>query len=207
MQINQIQSVHKLYPLSSQRVSFRGDVVSNKNIERDVFEKVIDIDSRGVYPAGVLSNFIESHFKVDGVKVNSMEGFLQALKTSDVEEQKEVCKLVGIKAKRAGNKLKAREGYDASVVYWRNQSMPRTSKEYQSLLKKAYESKYQYDSVFRKALNLTKGSKLTHSIGKSSALETILTEQEFVDMLHYLRDEYKPNKIKVLIRTLMSKFF
>lgn len=191
--------------LQTSTLSFKGNVPSYKQLNYDSFEKVIDIDSRGIYPAGILSNFTESHFTIDGVKVNSMEGFLQSLKTADPEEQKNICTMVGIKAKRAGNKLKAKEGYNPNIVFWNNNSMARDSREYQNLLKKAFEAKFDYDAKFRKALAETKGSKLTHSIGKSSIYQTILTEQEFVDLLHYLRDQYSPNKIKVLVKTALGK--
>lgn len=55
----------------------------------------LDIHSGHDYPSGALSNFAPHPFVIDGVECASMEGFLQALKFSNPDVQKEVCKLVG----------------------------------------------------------------------------------------------------------------
>ena len=41
---------------------------------------MIDVYSNGAYPANELSNFAYPLFVLDGVHINSMEGFLQSLK-------------------------------------------------------------------------------------------------------------------------------
>ena len=61
----------------------------------------MDIGSGNGYPSAALSNFAPHPFVIDGVECASMEGFLQSLKFSNPDMQKEVCKLIGIKAKRA----------------------------------------------------------------------------------------------------------
>ena len=48
----------------------------------------MDIGSGNGFPAASLSNFAPHPFVIDGVQCNSMEGFLQSLKFSDVEMQK-----------------------------------------------------------------------------------------------------------------------
>ena len=45
----------------------------------------MDIGSKSGYPAGALSNFSPHPFEIDGVKCNSMEGFLQGLKFESKE--------------------------------------------------------------------------------------------------------------------------
>lgn len=72
----------------------------------------VDIGSSSGYPSGALSNFAPHPFVIDEVECNSMKGFLQSLKFSDPEIQKEVCKLVGKAAKfkdkkKNGGKLKS----------------------------------------------------------------------------------------------------
>ena len=62
----------------------------------------MDIGSQNGWPSCALSNFAAHEFVIDGVQCASMEGFLQSLKFSNPDMQKEVCKLIGIKAKRAG---------------------------------------------------------------------------------------------------------
>ena len=61
---------------------------------KDIFEsKTIDIHSKGKFPSNVLSNFQESKFQFEGIQIESMEGFLQSLKTTDNSIQKKVCKM------------------------------------------------------------------------------------------------------------------
>ena len=60
----------------------------------------MDIGSGTGYPSANLSNFSPHMFIVDGIKCNSMEGFLQSLKFQDPEK-------LNLKAKRKnGGKLK-----------------------------------------------------------------------------------------------------
>jgi predicted NAD-dependent protein-ADP-ribosyltransferase YbiA (DUF1768 family) len=61
---------------------------------------MIDIYSKGEYPANVLSNFYPNGFEIDGIRCRSMEGFLQSLKYSSLRRQIEVCALPGKLAKR-----------------------------------------------------------------------------------------------------------
>ena len=54
----------------------------------------MDIGSGNGFPCDALSNFAPHPFVIDGVECASMEGFLQSLKFSNPDIQKEVCKLV-----------------------------------------------------------------------------------------------------------------
>ena len=62
----------------------------------------MDIGSGKEYPSNALSNFAPHPFVFDGVEISSFEGFLQSLKFSNPDMQKEVCKLVGKAAKAKG---------------------------------------------------------------------------------------------------------
>ena len=64
----------------------------------------MDIGSGSGFPSATLLNFAPHPFVIDGIECNSMEGFLQSLKFSNPEMQKEVCKLVGKAAKFKGKK-------------------------------------------------------------------------------------------------------
>jgi len=62
------------------------------------------MDIRSGSPAGRLSNFSPHPFIFDGVECASMEGLLQSFKFDKPHIQAVVCQLVGIKAKRRGQK-------------------------------------------------------------------------------------------------------
>lgn len=146
----------------------------------------MDIGSDGKYPANKLSNFAGHRFIIDGVECYSMEGFLQSLKYKSVDMQVEICKLVGIGAKRAGSK---KDWKKLQILYWRGSPIKRDSKEYQDLLDRAYESMFEQSESFRKVLEASKGATLTHSIGKRKESDTVLTINEFISRLNKLRDK------------------
>lgn len=162
-----------------------------KPLNKDVFQgTTIDIYSKGAFPSNVLSNFHKSKFKLDGIQINSMEGFLQSLKTSDPKLQKKICKMVGKEAKNAGNMLNE-AGFDRKTLHWNGKIIDRFSYEYQELLKRAYNAKFENDALFRKAIAATEGKTLIHSIGLQKEQETILTEKEFINMLELLKAKIK----------------
>lgn len=144
----------------------------------------MDIGSGTGYPGSALSNFAPHPFTIDGVLCNSMEGFLQSLKFESVDMQHHVCTLVGKAAKFKGKKKK---WFQKQELYWNGKTYKRDSSGYQNLLNRAYNELYKNDG-FRRALEATKGSSLTHSIGKSKQNETVLTTSEFCGRLLHLRD-------------------
>lgn len=155
---------------------------------KDIFESnTIDIHSKGSFPSNVLSNFHESKFTLDGIQINSMEGFLQSLKTSDINLQNKICQLTGKFAKQAGEDLALQ--FDHKTVFWQGKIIDRFSEDYDNLLQRAYRAKFDQDLLFRSALEATKDKTLIHSIGKHSKEETILTEEEFINLLNHLRNQ------------------
>ena len=56
----------------------------------------MDIGSKCGYPASSLSNFAPHPFEIDGVKCNSMEGFLQSLKFNSLEQNSFCVKIVSL---------------------------------------------------------------------------------------------------------------
>jgi len=147
---------------------------------------IIDIDSRGCFPGYVLSNLCPSEFEFENVKMNSMEGFLQSLKTPDETQQKEIQSLSGKEAKKAGESLK--NHFDGKHLYWQGKTIDRFSDEYQQLLKRVFRAKWEQDTTFQDALSFTQEKKLIHSIGKQNPEETILTEKEYITLLEELRN-------------------
>lgn len=145
----------------------------------------MDIGSKSGYPSSSLSNFAPHAFVLDEVQCASMEGFLQSLKFSNPDMQVEVCKLVGITAKRRGSK---KNWKTTQTLYWRGKPYKRDSEDYQKLLDRAYYALSQ-NASFQRALLATGNSSLTHSIGKNKINETVLTVQEFTSRLYKLRNE------------------
>ncbi len=145
----------------------------------------MDIGSRKGYPSAALSNFAPHPFVFDGVECASMEGLLQSFKFEKHEIQKEVCKLVGLKAKNRG-RGRTKRWKQVQTLWWNSVAYPRKSKEYQTLLNRAYKA-LSYNKKFQKALLATGDAILTHTIGKNSENETILTQREFCRRLTLLR--------------------
>ena len=152
----------------------------------------MDIGSGSGFPSATLSNFAPHPFVIDGVECNSMEGFLQSLKFSNPEMQKEVCKLVGKAAKFKGKKKK---WWRTQTLYWQGTEILRDSEEYQKLLDRAFSALAQ-NSGFRAALLATGNSVLTHSIGKTKITETVLTRQEFCSRLMKIREQIRKENVK-----------
>jgi predicted NAD-dependent protein-ADP-ribosyltransferase YbiA (DUF1768 family) len=145
----------------------------------------MDIGAGKGYPESALSNFSPHPFEIDGVKCNSMEGFLQSLKFQNPDMQVWVCQLVGLQAKFKG---KGKKWWVSQTLYWRGKAIDRNSQEYQDLLDRAYDA-LSKNSGFRRALLASGNSALTHSIGKNDPHHTVLTEKEFCSRLLKLREK------------------
>ena len=149
--------------------------------------KAIDISSTSKFPAGYLSNFTPYTFTFRGIEFTSMESLLQGLKFEGVETQNSVFQRVGVKAKLRGKK---RKWYLDQRLYWQGIPMKRDSKEYQSLVKEAFEALSQ-NTNFQKALLATGEKTLYHTMGKTDPTRTILTEEEFCEILTDIRKKLK----------------
>lgn len=149
-------------------------------------KKKLDIGSivEGMPSASKLSNFTEFHFYIDGIFCASMEGFLQSLKFSDPELQIEVCSLIGTKAKNKGGKKNWKKD---QTLYWKGCKIDRHSDEYQKLLDRAFSELFKVKE-YQEYLKETKGYELTHDIGKTNPMYTILTIDEFCQRLMIFRD-------------------
>lgn len=148
-------------------------------------DRVIDIYSKGEYPADCLSNFYPHAFVIDGVFCASMEGFLQSLKYKSRKRQRAVCALVGKAAKKKGkHKFFWRV---SGNLYWNGVRVKRQSTAFSELLMRAYLEMYLQCPAFRAALAASEGKELTHSIGGSDPKRTVLTEKEFIACLVLLR--------------------
>ena len=147
---------------------------------------MIDIYSKGEYPANVLSNFYPNSFELDGVHCASMEGFLQSLKFYSRKKQKKICKLSGIAAKSSANTFINIRWKLTQSLYWQGVRYRRSSSEYTQLVTRAFDSIYN-NPEFKRALVSTGNVNIKHSIGKQNKKDTVLTEKEFIEQLYRLR--------------------
>ena len=147
-------------------------------------EEIIDIYSKGEYPSNVLSNFYPNEFTFDGVKCGSMEGFLQSLKYRNAKKQQKICTLSGKEAKKKG-KYKFLWKLTGNI-FWQGKKIKRTSNEYKLLIQNAYKALSQ-NQEYINAIKATDNKTLIHSIGSHDERKTILTEEEFINVLNYIR--------------------
>lgn len=147
--------------------------------------KAVNISSKGKYPGDILSNLRSNRFVFDGVACGSMEGFLQSLKREDVARQQEICALMGRDAKRAATTNWQRD----QRVWWKGQAIERQSEGFQTLVRRAYDALFEQNTRFRIALMSTKGKRLYHLHGGDDPRKTILTAQEFCQILTELRSK------------------
>ena len=153
---------------------------------------IIDIISTGEnYPEAELSNFFPYPFVIDGVSCGGMEGFLQSLKFFSKRKQRHVCSLSGKAAKKAGERK--RLWRLLGRVYWQGKFIKRESKEFDHLISLAYNEMYKQNEDFQRALEASRGKTLVHSIGSHNKRKTILTEEEFICRLEWLRELKESN--------------
>lgn len=146
----------------------------------------LDIRSNGMYPSGVLSNLCSNGFRFDGMICSSMEGFLQSLKHRDLDKQRQLCQMKGGNAR----KRSVSSWQTDQIVWWRGEPIDRQGNAYQVLLRRAYQAMFDQNERFRAALMTTRGITLVHSTGETDPYKTILTPQEFCDVLTEIRDNY-----------------
>lgn len=144
----------------------------------------LNIGSNNAYPSNVLSNFAPNQFRLDGVEIASMEGFLQSLKTNNLVTQAQICSLVGRTAKQATVSMNWQAN---QTLYWQGKAYARDSQAYTDLIKRAYDA-LSRNQKFQRALQSTGHSQLRHTMSSNNKRETVLTEQEFVSNLMRVRE-------------------
>lgn len=172
-----------------------GCVIRHPCIDSTVLLKArrIDIAYDAAYPGGALSNFSERTVEFDGVTCN-VEGLLQSLKFGDVVQQQAVCKLGGREAKAIGA-TRNDIWQSTQTLWWKGRPMSRQGKDYQMFLDEVYQTVADQCEDFRDALLATGDADLTHSIGSSDPLTTVLTSQEFCSRLLKLRQTLRDRRL------------
>jgi len=148
-------------------------------------ENTIDISFKSKGLAKALSNLCNYPFFMDGIYCDSMESFIQSLKVADPTTQADVCSKTGPFCYSLRTMFE--DWRPSQTIYWMGKEINRHSDEYMDLLKRAYKKLYTDSDVFRYAINKSKGHKLIHSIGCTDDTETLLTPDEYISLLNYLR--------------------
>lgn len=143
----------------------------------------LDIRIGTEFPVIVLCNTYPKPFVFDGVMCGSVEGFLQAVKLTDHEQQVRVCSLSGLEAKNESTSL----WKISQTIWWNGVEYDRQGPEFQNLLRRAYRACYDQNELFRSALAATGHKRLVHLVGKCDPRETILTRDEMCGLLTELR--------------------
>ena len=161
---------------------------------KDDVNKTIDVLAKGAYPANVLSNYNrdEVPFILDGIPCHSIEGFMQAIKQPDIEIQKSFCLKSGASARHLGQKY-SKLWKKNQTLHWQGKEYKRDSKEYQELVRKVFNARFEQSQKYREALKDSLGYELVHTCGKQDVEQTVLTENEFVKILDELRAKIQQN--------------
>ncbi len=155
------------------------------------FPLVINIYSKGVYPADQLSNFYPHPFVFDGICVSCMEALLQSMKFADPEQQKQICTMSAKEAKSLGS---TQNWQRSGQLYWQGKRYDRYSVQYQQLLDRAYDALLT-NVAFQQALLDSGHAILIHSIGKYFRRNTCLTAGEFCRLLLRKRKQLREKTV------------
>ncbi len=130
-----------------------------------------------------LSNFAHTPFELDGVHLESAEGFIQGIKFPLGDPRREEAfRSHGIKAKRLG------EGAERKHVWWNGEEIPYRSTWHELIITRALMAKFDQDQHAKRALMATKGMRLTHDTGVVESIDTSLPEGIFCGILATIRD-------------------
>lgn len=132
-----------------------------------------------------LSNFSDDPFVLDGVRLASVEGFIQGTKFPENDPRRErAFQSLGRKAKHFGRYA------EGKFVWWQGQTILFGSQEHHRLIERAIRAKFEQNPEALKALVTTKGMTLTHDLGHPESHNTSLPAKVFCDILTRIREKY-----------------
>lgn len=154
--------------------------------------QILNIGSRSDdWRAGRLSNFSADPFTLDGVRLASVEGFIQGIKFPENDpRRKRAFQSTGRDAKRLGMEA------ERKFVWWQGQVILYRSPEHQHLIEHAIRAKFEQNPEALKALLATKGATLTHDLGHPESPRTSLPAKVFCDILTRIREEHLPTQAR-----------
>ena len=148
--------------------------------------ETLNIKFRGYNLEKRLSNLYPYKFEMDGIEFESMEGFIQSIRTPDINIKTNIWNKSGFVAWKLGQNI---EWETEQTVYWITTPINRNSDDFNNLMTKAYDSLFTNED-FKQALKESLPYKLDHTIGKSNKTTTLLTKKEFLYQLNRLRNKF-----------------
>ena len=163
------------------------------NSSRKIWKNRNIIDIAYLDPnSSVLSNLFPHVFAMSTIygmiKFASMEAFFRCLclNNDTIDAIYDLANLSGMDAYRVRHALP--DWRVSQKVFWNGKYIERESEEYKELLKNAYDTMFECNPLFRMALKKTKGKILMHTMGETNPKETLLTPNEYMEMLNRERD-------------------
>ncbi|OHA52198.1 MAG: hypothetical protein A3A97_04810 [Candidatus Terrybacteria bacterium RIFCSPLOWO2_01_FULL_40_23] len=140
----------------------------------------------GDWRARRLSNLSDDPFILDGVRLASVEGFIQGIKFPVGDPLRKLAFLsVGMTAKR----LSRQADRQSRWVWWNGREYPYGAFVHHKLIERAIRAKFEQNARAMKALLGIGDSKLVHELGHSEGLRTSLPATVFCDILTRIREE------------------
>lgn len=149
--------------------------------------KSADIHTKGRPPEDILSNLCGNDFCFDDVQCGCMESFLRALNYRDMELQRKICFMTACESE----KYVSSEWQKGQTLWWKGEPIDRHSPEYAALIRGAYTAMYLWCGRFRDALMRSGEKRLIYDTGNDDPTKTILTDQEFCEVLTEMREARK----------------
>lgn len=154
-------------------------------------EKILNIRFKNEGLERKLSNLYPYTFIIDECEMESMEGFIQSLRTSDLLLKKNLWNKSGYNAWKLGQNI---NWTDKQELYWITTPINRHSDEYINLFNKAYDCLFEQNEEFKNNLKESIPYKLEHTIGTSNINKTLMTRLEFLNQLNRLRNKLTERK-------------
>lgn len=146
----------------------------------------ISYESKNVIVRSLSTPFLHD-FIFHGIKIKSVEGFLQSLKYKDNYIKSHLINCYGNEIRFLETQNLDKDSYYSGDLYFEGKTIDRYDIKYQELLNELYLSLC-YSSVFEKSLINTGNRELLYSSGIEDPTRTLLTSRELVDRLKIIRD-------------------
>lgn len=136
--------------------------------------------------ANLLSVYSETPFKIDGVRMESIAGFIAGVHFSEGDSsRKKAFGSWGYGARTAARKIIEK----VESVTWAGKTIPCNSAEYYDLIEKAIKAKFEQNPDAMKALLSTKDLILANNDGPEKKY-ALLSSKKFCEIITKIRDEF-----------------
>lgn len=157
------------------------------NADNEIVIKVKDIHPEGRHPEDILSRLCNNDFCYENVQCGCMEAFLLSLRYQDPEIQRKVCRMDSSDLSHFLKWYPAPDWIEKQILWWKGDPMKRDSREYQRLIFEAFSEMFVWSARFRFVLMQTENKKLIYNSGNHDPSKSLLTDEEFCDILTKLR--------------------